>query len=342
MAGISEGEVAVYDRQLRLWGVQAQQRLLKAKVLVWGLEGSNIEVCKNLVLAGVSLTVRDHRQVAESDVAFNYFLRGEDLGQGRAEATARRLQEMNPLCSVEASSATSEAFSASDFKGYLAVCAAPGVLGWSAASMFSLNSACRAAGAGFFLTLAAGQSAMLFTDLLKHTVKEWSPPQGAAADAEAPVKPEETIEFPSLQEWAACTIADMDEAKVDPAFQLFQRLITFLGTEKAPLEGSAATRFATAASDCSAEASSSVGVKSASEFYTLALIEPLAHVSSILGGLLAQEVVKFITQRDAPLVNTVLFCAPLCAALVDIIPPVSAAKKKRKAEVVETLDLDSD
>jgi len=70
---ISEEQTAVYDRQLRLWGVQAQQRLLQSKVLVWGLEGSNVEVCKNLILAGVTLTVRDHRTVVLDDAAFNYF-----------------------------------------------------------------------------------------------------------------------------------------------------------------------------------------------------------------------------------------------------------------------------
>lgn len=41
-----------YDRQIRLWGLAAQQRMANASVLVIGLRGLAAEICKNLVLAG--------------------------------------------------------------------------------------------------------------------------------------------------------------------------------------------------------------------------------------------------------------------------------------------------
>lgn len=51
------GEVEIafdrqYDRQIRLWGKNAQNRMSKAKVLVFGMRGLSVEICKNIVLAG--------------------------------------------------------------------------------------------------------------------------------------------------------------------------------------------------------------------------------------------------------------------------------------------------
>jgi len=146
MAGISDGELAVYDRQLRLWGVQAQQKLLKSKVLIWGLEGSNVEACKNLVLAGVSLVIRDHRKVSAADVSFNYFLRKEDLGQSLAECGARRVQELNPMCGVSASTSGPEE---DGLSGFDLVIVGLRVLGMDVSRASAIDAACRKASARF-------------------------------------------------------------------------------------------------------------------------------------------------------------------------------------------------
>jgi ubiquitin-like 1-activating enzyme E1 A len=340
MSGISEGEVAVYDRQLRLWGVSAQQRLLKAKVLIWGFEGCNIEACKNLVLAGVSVVIRDHREVKPADAAFDYFLRDEDIGRNRAESASRRVQEMNPLCVVASSVAKPEA--KESFEGYAAVCATPGVFGYDGARLCEVDAACRAVSAGFFLTASAGQSAMIFTNLHSHVVKERSPPQGSQ---EATKSVEEKYDFPSLQEFVELGLDDMRAAKVDAAFDPFQRIFAFWMSEKSPLDAAAADRFASTCKSIAAGSLCSVGLETSSDFYRLALLEPLAHVSSILGGLLSQEVIKAITQRDPPLFNTVLFSAATSSALVEVLPPLSASKKRKAAEMaapVESFDLDSD
>uniref|UniRef100_A0A8C3CTE3 SUMO1 activating enzyme subunit 1 n=1 Tax=Cairina moschata TaxID=8855 RepID=A0A8C3CTE3_CAIMO len=62
--GISEEEAAQYDRQIRLWGLEAQKRLRASRVLLVGLKGLGAEVAKNLILAGVkALTLLDHHQV---------------------------------------------------------------------------------------------------------------------------------------------------------------------------------------------------------------------------------------------------------------------------------------
>ncbi len=88
---LTKAEAAVYDRQLRVWGVEAQQRcarerararycsrgqwcelirtsfsrrMMESKVLVVGLGGVSCEICKNLILGGVGqVTLMDHQQV---------------------------------------------------------------------------------------------------------------------------------------------------------------------------------------------------------------------------------------------------------------------------------------
>ena len=52
---LTEEQKARYDRQIRVWGAEAQSRLQNAKVLVVGLNGLHPELVKNIVLAGVSV-----------------------------------------------------------------------------------------------------------------------------------------------------------------------------------------------------------------------------------------------------------------------------------------------
>lgn len=341
MAAISQGEVAVYDRQLRLWGVQAQQRLLKSKVLMWGLEGCNVEVCKNLVLAGIALTVRDHRSVAESDVSYNYFLRSEDLGQNRAECAARRIQEMNPLCTVTASASAPEADGAKlreALAGFDVVVVGLGVLGHAADLAREVDAACREAHAGFLLTVGVGEMAFFFLDLQEHVVQEYSGAQGGAgatAGSEAPPREPETLSFPSLAEWLKVPPAELAKGKVDASIVLVALFLQFLGKGGGRDDAAKFEEFCRSV-DCVPAVD---GVANLEKAFATLFVEPLMHVASVVGGLMAQEVIKAITHRDPPMVNTVCFNAHTGAALVEKIPAPSAKPApKRKAE--EALDLD--
>lgn len=61
---ITEDEAALYDRQIRLWGVDAQRRLLSSRILIIDMKGLGAEIAKNLVLGGInSLTLLDSNDV---------------------------------------------------------------------------------------------------------------------------------------------------------------------------------------------------------------------------------------------------------------------------------------
>jgi hypothetical protein len=79
---LSADEIALYDRQLRLWGMEAQNRMRKAKVLLVNVGTLGNEVAKNLVLAGIgALTVLDGETVTEADVASQFFVTEESVGK---------------------------------------------------------------------------------------------------------------------------------------------------------------------------------------------------------------------------------------------------------------------
>lgn len=81
-SGLSADEIALYDRQIRLWGAQAQERIRSANILLVSLRALGTEIAKNLTLAGISsLTIIDDEVVNEEDFGAQYFVREEDIGK---------------------------------------------------------------------------------------------------------------------------------------------------------------------------------------------------------------------------------------------------------------------
>ena len=101
--GLSEEESAIYDRQLRIWGVEAQTRMRSSSILVLGMSGLSCEVVKNLVLTGIgSLTLHDTALTSLTDLSSNFFLAPSDVGHNRATASLPRLQPLNPNVRISA------------------------------------------------------------------------------------------------------------------------------------------------------------------------------------------------------------------------------------------------
>ncbi|TKR61000.1 hypothetical protein L596_028172 [Steinernema carpocapsae] len=101
---ISSDEVELYDRQIRVWGLEAQNRLRNSDILIYGLTSLGAEVTKNLVLCGVrSVKLMDSADVTDADVKSQFFLSSAELGTNRAESSQSKAQELNPMVKVEAS-----------------------------------------------------------------------------------------------------------------------------------------------------------------------------------------------------------------------------------------------
>ncbi|KAK2953162.1 putative SUMO-activating enzyme subunit aos-1 [Blattamonas nauphoetae] len=98
---ITDAEAAIYDRQIRLWGVEAQHDLRASSVLIVGVNGLSMETAKNLTLAGVhSIVLWDPGMIDNDDVQTNFYFTVEDIGSPRASILSNRLASMNTFCSV--------------------------------------------------------------------------------------------------------------------------------------------------------------------------------------------------------------------------------------------------
>lgn len=78
---ITEEEAELYDRQIRLWGIESQNRLKQSKVLLLGMNALAAEIAKNIVLAGISsLTIIDGQQVTNDDLENNFLIPRGSVG----------------------------------------------------------------------------------------------------------------------------------------------------------------------------------------------------------------------------------------------------------------------
>ncbi|KAI5805112.1 hypothetical protein EDC01DRAFT_627005 [Geopyxis carbonaria] len=95
--GLPSSKEKKYDRQLRLWGANGQNRLEASHIALFNASAAGCELLKNLVLPGIGqFTIIDDRIVEEADLGTNFFLDEESLGKGRAERAATLLGELNP------------------------------------------------------------------------------------------------------------------------------------------------------------------------------------------------------------------------------------------------------
>uniref|UniRef100_A0A663FHH5 SUMO-activating enzyme subunit 1 n=1 Tax=Aquila chrysaetos chrysaetos TaxID=223781 RepID=A0A663FHH5_AQUCH len=167
--GLSEEEVAQYDRQIRLWGLEAQKRLRASRVLLVGMKGLGAEVAKNLILAGVKgLTMLDHQQVSQEDTRAQFLIPVGSLGRNRAEASLERMQNLNPMVDVKADPESVESKPEEFFTQFDAVC----LTCCSRDVMVKIDQICHKNGVKFFTGDVFGYHGYMFADLGEHEFVE--------------------------------------------------------------------------------------------------------------------------------------------------------------------------
>ncbi|XP_050422077.1 SUMO-activating enzyme subunit 1 [Adelges cooleyi] len=100
---LTADERKVYDRQIRLWGYDAQKKLRTSKVLLIGLQGLGAEIAKNLILSGIhSITLKDHTDVSILDTCSQFLIGHDSQERNRAKASVVAAQKLNPNVVVTA------------------------------------------------------------------------------------------------------------------------------------------------------------------------------------------------------------------------------------------------
>ncbi|KAF8057117.1 SAE1A [Scenedesmus sp. PABB004] len=310
-AALTEDQAAVYDRQLRVWGVEVQRKLTAARVLLVGFGQLAAEVAKNITLAGVGqVSLLDDTPAAEH-VGRNFLVpAAAPAGQTAAEAAAGVLGAMNPLVRVAAAPGSVDGgAAAAALAGHDLVVA----VGLPPTRAAALCADARAAGVAFMAAAAHGACGWAFADLgdaFIFTAKggggerclQYWPLADALAEPAAPLPPSTHALTLVL---LACAALERE-----------------LGRALGPGDLAAAEeRLARLTPPGSAQ----LALARALLPDVAGAAPELAPVAAVLGGLLANSVLAAVSGSGAPLHNLLLFCLHDGRAIVETQPAAAAA-----------------
>ncbi|KAI0304384.1 hypothetical protein B0F90DRAFT_1815720 [Multifurca ochricompacta] len=165
---ITEDEAALYDRQIRLWGLEAQQRMRNATILVVNLRGVATETIKNIVLAGIGkLIIWDCEDVAAEDLGVGFFFRDEDIGKKRVDAAKSRIESLNPLVTVETITSSS-VLEPKEFEALVQIVDLVCITDSRRDFLIRANEACRRSRKPMYAGGTYGLLGYIFCDLVEH------------------------------------------------------------------------------------------------------------------------------------------------------------------------------
>ncbi|KAL8643249.1 MAG: hypothetical protein Q9228_000143 [Teloschistes exilis] len=162
---ISADEIALYDRQIRLWGVQAQERLRSANILLIGMKALANEIAKNLVLAGIgSLTILDDQVITEEDLGSQFFISELHVGINRATAAVAQVRTLNPRVALTVDT-ESILLKPPEFYSMFDMIIATDL---DLTSLSTINASCRFVNKPFYAAGSHGFYGFIFADLITH------------------------------------------------------------------------------------------------------------------------------------------------------------------------------
>lgn len=287
-------EAAVYDRQIRLWGLAAQRRLGTAKVLITGACNSALaqEIAKNVVLAGVG-GVTLHVS-GEAGV-------GAFLGYSVADAAAA-LADINPLVKIETLDGGEVGVG-----GFSLVCAVGCGEGYEA----RVGEKCRGGGVGFICGRVVGPVGFFFMDFgegYRYTVQEKKRKRKKGEEEGEMDDVEKTLEYKSFADamagdWASGVRKSDCGWHAVACLREFEKAHGRLpGAEDGDVTVIDAIyvkmRKDKAANRSNEELVSDLGKTAC---YTVPA------VAAIVGGMWGREAIKYVSRREEPLNNFMFY-----------------------------------
>nr|XP_033790596.1 SUMO-activating enzyme subunit 1 [Geotrypetes seraphini] len=333
-AAISEEEAAQYDRQIRLWGLEAQKRLRASRVLLVGMKGLGAEVAKNLILAGIKgLTMLDHQQVSEEDTRAQFLIPTGYMNCNRAEASLARAQNLNPMVEVKVDTQDIANKEETFFTQFDAVC----LTSCPRDILMKLDHICHKKAIKFFAGDVFGYHGYMFANLGDHEfveekmkvnkvnqeLEDGPEAKKMKLDSTEITMVKKTVMFCSLQEALELDWRN-EEAKATlkrtpTDYFLLQVLLKFRtekGRDPLPASYSEDSELLLQIRNSVME---SLGVSPdlIPDDFTSFCFSEMAPVCAVVGGVLAQEIVKALSQRDPPHNNFFFFDGIKGSGIVD-------------------------
>ncbi|PRP80425.1 SUMO-activating enzyme subunit 1-like [Planoprotostelium fungivorum] len=293
---LSAEEAKLYDRQIRLWGVDAQRRMRDSRVLLVGFGSLNAEVCKNLVLAGINhVTILETHTATPEDLGAHIFLEPSHIGSNRASACVENIKLLNPTATIAVVEGNVESQTDDFFKSFTVACATNCML----TSLYHLNKVTRDNNLFFFSADAYGMMGYFFSDLKTYSyVKK---------EADGETSETVTVKFSSFEE--AMTQRDWSKMRRTPSLYFGLSFIHQFknreGRGPSVHEKEDEGKMRDIAVQTFKEKGLSVDVLPQdfiSQLVANASSE-ISPVSAIIGGILGQEIIKVLSGKEEPLSN---------------------------------------
>ena len=305
----------IYDRQIRLWGADAQNKISSAQILYVYCTGVSMEILKNLVLAGVQPAILDGRSYpnAVERTPSSFFPVEERLGENRpvgltvARAIQKHVYELNPLlkeCEINEESDLANVPDEFFAKFDVVICSTK-VAGVEQANRIA--TATTKAGGSFFTADTFGMTGVAVIDLGvghkyrreigKDKLSDW-----------------ETYDFPSLKDVhmkRLNEISDRWRKSVPVPWAFYRTFINYAqengnewpSREKDDAFVASSKQLLTKEGMSPDYLGDDILLKS---FAAIADAE-IAPVCAVLGGVIGQEVIKALSGKGEPAKNTLLF-----------------------------------
>lgn len=310
---ISEDEAALYDRQIRLWGLEAQQRMRISSILISGMRGLSNEICKNLVLAGIgSITIIDHNVVTEEDLGAQFFVTEADIGKNKAIVSADRIRQLNPRVVVTADNNDIRTKSDDFFKPFDLVC----LTDCDPYTMFRINEICRVFDKKFYAACTYGFYGYIFCDLKQHEYiveRKVAIPHKDEHEITKLKKNDEYVSFQcalSKADWTE--ISDRKLKKISPLLWAIQILWKFqqeMGRLPVINDNSDVEKLLSLRNSYLQTIHINNLLVTDEFLITLAsfTFAELSPICAILGGVLAQDILNVLSKKGAPINNLFVF-----------------------------------
>ncbi|KAM7361317.1 SUMO1 activating enzyme subunit 1 [Cochliomyia hominivorax] len=321
---LTETENELYDRQIRLWGLESQKRLRTAKVLISGLSGVGAEVTKNIILSGVnSVKLNDDKIVTEEDFCSQFLVSRSALGTNRAEASIERAKALNPMVEI---SAEIEPLSKKDvvfFEAFDVIV----VIGANNEELVRIDKICREKNIKFFAGDVWGTFGFCFADLQHHQFVEDTVKHKVISKPHEKIKTElvtstvqRELNFPGYEEVLKfdtnCTTFQKKLKRTGPAFILLRILQKFRETHKRDPCYKSREDDKKKLEKIRSEITKDTTVPNEYFEHVFSQISPAA---AVVGGVLSQEIIKVVTKKEAPNCNVFLFDPETCCGFIETI-----------------------
>ncbi|KAF7795363.1 hypothetical protein EIP86_006520 [Pleurotus ostreatoroseus] len=284
-----------------------------AAILLVRLRGTATEAAKNIVLAGVGrLVVWDPADVAAEDLGAGFFFGEDDVGKKRVDAAKARIESLNPLVAVEThhDPALEETAFESLIKDVDLVC----VTDWDREGLIRINAVCRRFNKPFYAGGTYGLLGYIFCDLLQHDYI--SPDRSASKEAAKNVKLTASycpLEVALDHRWTDLKRRQTKELNPAAVFSILA-LWEFQTRHKGVLPedsnyAAELEQIATALLTKAEVNRQALPVMPRELIESLSVTAPheLSPVCAVVGGMLAQDILKALAARESPIANFFTF-----------------------------------